>query len=410
MRFWICSLIGILILFPSSFGSAEARSQDEQPGWLGLSIQPVTPEIANALGMHGSKGALIAQALVGGPGALAGLKAGDVILSIEGEPVTEARDVPEKIGRLPAENVVRLTVLRNERLQDFVVRLGVRPEPAAAAAPGPKKLVNFAEDRPLLQLDTGGHMAKIQGLAFTPDGKFIVSASNDKVIRVWEWRSGKTVRTIRGQSRPGDDGKIFAMALSPDARWLAVGGYIGDREAHVAHIRLYDFASGELKGLLKGHSEVVKGLAFSPDSKKLISGSAQGDAIIWDIEQRTLLHRLEGHRGEILAVDFTPDGQRAVTGSYDGPSGFGASTMARSSRDDGASRSRCARFPSHPRMAASPAATKAVKSGFGMAITARSRKCSPTKAVPLAHCAFHRMDASCFPHAAPRMRWKTACL
>ena len=78
---------------------------------------------------------------------------------------------------------------------------------------------------PILQLDTGGHMALIKGLAFTPDGKFIVSASNDKVIRVWDWRAGKTVRTIRGQSGPGQEGKIYAMALSPDGRWLAMGGW-----------------------------------------------------------------------------------------------------------------------------------------------------------------------------------------
>ena len=71
-------------------------------------------------------------------------------------------------------------------------------------------------------------MAMINSLAFTPDGKFIVSASDDKVIRIWDWRAGKTVRTIRGQSGPGDEGKIYAMALSPDGRWLAVGGWLQD--------------------------------------------------------------------------------------------------------------------------------------------------------------------------------------
>ncbi len=183
---------------------------------------------------------------------------------------------------------------------------GAQAKKAARAEP---------EEKPILQLDTGGHMGVIKGLAFTPDGNFIVSAGDDKVIRVWDWRAGKTVRTIRGQSEPGPGGFIYAMALSPDGRWLAVGGWFpGTREQSDA-VRLYDFASGELKALLKGHGNVVYSLAFSPDGKHLISGS--GDAIVWDVEEAKLLHRLKGHRDFIFAVGFTADGARAVTGSFD---------------------------------------------------------------------------------------------
>src|SRR5712692_8278629 len=131
-----------------------------------------------------------------------------------------------------------------------------------------------ADDMPLLMLDTGGHMGIIKGLTFTPDGKEIVSAGDDKVIRVWDWQAGKTVRTIRGQAEPGDEGKIYAMALSPDRRWLAAGGWmkVPQESGHV--IRLYDFTTGKLVALLKGHSNVVHALAFSPDSKRLVSGSS----------------------------------------------------------------------------------------------------------------------------------------
>jgi WD40 repeat protein/uncharacterized caspase-like protein len=170
-------------------------------------------------------------------------------------------------------------------------------------------------------LDTGGHGARINGIAFTPDGKYLVSAGTDKVVRVWDWRAGRTVRTIRGESGPGSEGAIYAMALSPNGRWLAVGGWMtpsgSTKNDDVGDIRLYDFETGELKALLKGHQDVVFALAFSSDSKLLISGGADFRAVIWNVETRQLLHSMQGHADQIDAVRFTPDGLRVVTASHD---------------------------------------------------------------------------------------------
>ena len=147
-------------------------------------------------------------------------------------------------------------------------------------------------------LDTGGHMATIKGLVFTPDGKQIVSAGLDKSIRVWDWQTGSTVRMIRGHIGLGSEGVTYALALSPDGRWLAAGGFMapghGVRDNEVGDIRLFDFASGKLVGLLRGHADAVNSLAFSPDGKLLISGSADRAAIIWDVAGRRLLHRPSG--------------------------------------------------------------------------------------------------------------------
>ena len=52
------------------------------------------------------------------------------------------------------------------------------------------------QDQPVLMLDTGGHQAVIRSMTFTADGKYLVSAGEDKVVRVWDWRAGKTVRVI----------------------------------------------------------------------------------------------------------------------------------------------------------------------------------------------------------------------
>jgi WD40 repeat protein len=198
-------------------------------------------------------------------------------------------------------------------------------------APGKEQIAGQISDEdrnvPRLMLDTGGHQGVIKSLAFTPDDKFIVSAGDDKVIRIWDWQAGKTVRAIRGWSGSGPEGMIYAMALSPDGRWLAVGGFLGTKaigkkpriEEDAFRVRLYDFASGELRVLLKGHTGNVMSLAFSHDSKLLISGAGRGDfgAIIWDVDQAKPLHRLTGHRDFVNAVGFTPDGLRAITGSRD---------------------------------------------------------------------------------------------
>lgn len=179
-----------------------------------------------------------------------------------------------------------------------------------------------AQERPLLQLDTGGHMAKIQGLAFTKDGNFAVSAGDDKTIRIWDWRAQKTVRIIRGQSGPGSQGQIYAMALSPDNRWLAVAGWMaegrGVMDEAVGDIRLYDFQRGELRALLRAHTDVVNGLAFSPDSRRLISGgSSEGEVFLWDADTGWLPRALPRHKDSVYAVGFTPDGVRAISGSDD---------------------------------------------------------------------------------------------
>jgi len=71
-----------------------------------------------------------------------------------------------------------------------------------------------AAEGPYLELDTKGHMALIRSIVFTPDGSELISASDDKTIRVWDVATGRIVRTIRGEIGDGDPGKIYALALS----------------------------------------------------------------------------------------------------------------------------------------------------------------------------------------------------
>ncbi len=170
---------------------------------------------------------------------------------------------------------------------------------------------------PVLSLETGGHMALIRAVVFTPDGKQLISAGDDKTIRVWDVASGQTVRILRGEIGEGGAGKIAALAISPDGKWLAAGGQMRDSIDGGHPIRLYDFATGEIVALLRGHNGMVLSLAFSPDGGLLASGSTDNTAIIWDVQTRTWLHQLKGHSADVNRVAFTLDGGGLVTGSDD---------------------------------------------------------------------------------------------
>lgn len=114
--------------------------------------------------------------------------------------------------------------------------------------------ITSAKDQPILTVDSGGHKGIIREIAITSDKRYAVSASDDKTIRIWDLRSQKEVRKILGQIGHGSEGKIFAIALSPDDKYLAVGGWLHKKcHGRCGDIRIFDFASGELIKRLDSH-------------------------------------------------------------------------------------------------------------------------------------------------------------
>ncbi|MDZ7853308.1 MAG: DegQ family serine endoprotease [Halomonas sp.] len=103
-------------------------------GWLGVMIQPVSRDLAESFGMDNTEGALIADLDPEGPAARGGLKAGDVILSVNGEMVESSSTLPRLIGRVSPGSEVELTLLRDGERREETVTLGDWPESQGSVA------------------------------------------------------------------------------------------------------------------------------------------------------------------------------------------------------------------------------------------------------------------------------------
>jgi len=176
-----------------------------------------------------------------------------------------------------------------------------------------------------LDLDTGGHRATINDIAVTPDGETIVTASDDKSIRVWDWRSGLTVRMIRGQIGPGNEGKTYALAVTPDGSMVAAAGYYGaglGEQPPYGDIRLFDLGSGRIRKVLAGHEFEVHDLAFSPAGDMLAAAGGDGAVRLWRVprhegEDWTPLPPLTADSGRIERIAFALGGQRLAAATAD---------------------------------------------------------------------------------------------
>jgi serine protease Do len=103
-------------------------------GWIGVQIQPVTVELADGLGMKNARGALVAEPQSGSPAQKAGIKAGDVIVSVNGDPVDDARTLARRISSLSPGTSVKLGVIRNGREDTVTLILGEIPRERQARA------------------------------------------------------------------------------------------------------------------------------------------------------------------------------------------------------------------------------------------------------------------------------------
>ena len=150
-------------------------------------------------------------------------------------------------------------------------------------------------------------VGKVRCLAFSPDGKTVLIGSNSKAARLWDIARGKVLTELRSQR-----GQVTSVAFSPD----------GSRQCLlVLPIELLGFGrqrAGRGVDYLIGHTLAVTSVAFSPDGKTVLTGSADGTARLWEATQKPMLAVSDDQIDTVTSVAFSPDGKTVLTGSTDG--------------------------------------------------------------------------------------------
>ncbi len=184
---------------------------------------------------------------------------------------------------------------------------------ACVVTPDGRHLISASEDGSLKvwDLESGRALATLEGhsygvtaCAMTPDGQRVISASEDETLKVWDLKSARTLVTLQGHSGP-----VFACAVTPDGRCV-----VSASEDNT--LKVWDLESGRTLATLEGHAGSVTACAVTTDGHCVVSASEDRTLKVWDLTSRPLA-TLQGHSDAVRACAVTPDGWHVVSASED---------------------------------------------------------------------------------------------
>jgi WD40 repeat protein len=179
---------------------------------------------------------------------------------------------------------------------------------------------------PILRLDVGTHNAGVWSLALDSSNRILVTGSEDKTARVWDISGrGELMRVLRPPVGEGEEGHIFAVALSPDAKTVACGGRTGSAKQGDACVYLFDRATGAIIRRIGGFPGWIQHLTYTPNGRFLavVTGEAGGKAgwsgmKIFRLPDYALVAEDREYGNFVKWVESNPTGTRVATSCYDG--------------------------------------------------------------------------------------------
>ena len=176
------------------------------------------------------------------------------------------------------------------------------------AAVPPRGIIGKGQPSRLELVLPVGPLPPVTALAFSGDGKWLVSGVYGRVV-IWDVNTGKPVQRLTNVL-----GAVNDLKFSPDGKLLAVAG--GQPSAR-GELRLFDTATWQLQATLGGHTDVVYGVAFSPDGKKLASASFDKTVRLWDMTTHKATLTYGEHSDFVYGVAFSNDGKWVISASKD---------------------------------------------------------------------------------------------
>lgn len=171
---------------------------------------------------------------------------------------------------------------------------------------------------PQLRVDPAAHTALIRRLATDSAGRRIITVSDDKTARVWSAADGRLLASFRPPANPGDEGKLNAVAVSPDNGLAAVGGWTGVDWNEPGTIYLFEPTTGRLLRRIEGAGDIILSLAFSPDGSLLAATLGKGGIRVFETRSGRAVGQDKDYDGSSYHAEFSPNGMRLVATGDDG--------------------------------------------------------------------------------------------